>query len=212
MPDAVEEAKSFAFALDSRSVYSRIGKITGSIRFEYDLLSALLYDTSLDMTEYRLSYLRIAKQHVIYRAHLPRVSATSTLHRTARKIIVDLTHLQVDLILCIMSTERELQLVRLIKDFSSPLVSDLLLNRTSWWFASRLGENRSGNQFPKIYTANEDRRYLLSHFASTSMKILLNAVLRTYIRLPVSSAVFGTTSCISQSSVSQLTRTRLFIQ
>ena len=164
------------------------------------------------MTEYRLSYLRIAKQHIIYRAHLPRVSATSTLHRTARRIIFDLVHLQLDLILCIMSTERELQFVRLIKDSTSPSVTDLLLNRTSWWFASRLGENRSGNHFPKIYTANEDRRYLLSHFASSSMKILLGAVLRTYIRLPISSVVFGTTSCTSQSSLQQLTRTRLFIQ
>ena len=164
------------------------------------------------MTEYRLSYLRIAKQHIIYRAHLPRVSATSELRRTARKVIFDLAHLQLDLILCIMSTERELQLVRLIKDFHSQAISDLLLNRTSWWFASRLGENRSGNHFPKIYTASEDRRYLLSHFASTSVKILFTAVLRTYIRLPISSAVFGSTSCTSQSSVHQLSRTRLFMQ
>ena len=135
------------------------------------------------MVEYRLAYLRLAKQHIVYRAQLPRVSLSQELRRSARIIIYDLTQIDIDLILCIMSTERELQFVRLIKELGSVSITQLLLNRTSWWFASHLGETHDFNYFPKIYTASADRRRTLSHFSVTSMKILLNAVLKTYIRL-----------------------------
>jgi hypothetical protein len=79
------------------------------------------------MVEYRLSYLRLAKQHIIYKAQLPRISLSNELRRTARTIIYDLTKLDMDLILCIMSTERELQFVRLIKELGSSSISQLLL-------------------------------------------------------------------------------------
>jgi len=164
------------------------------------------------MVEYRLSYLRIAKQHIIYQAHLPRVSLLFDLRHTARKIITDLTELNIDAILCVMSTERELQFIRLIKELGTVSETNLLLNKTSWWFASRLGEIRNLTYFPKIYTANVDRRRLLSHFSSSSMKILLNAVIRTYIRLPISSLFIGATNCAIQQSVHQLRKTRMFIE
>ena len=164
------------------------------------------------MIEYRLAYLRLAKQHIIYRAHLPRVSLLFNLRPTARQIITDLTELNIDVILCVMSTERELQFVRLIKEFSTLSETNLLLNKTSWWFASRLGEIRNLTYFPKIYTANEDRRRLLSHFSSSNMKILLNAVIRTYIRLPISSLFIGTTNCAIQQTMHQLRKTHMFIK
>jgi hypothetical protein len=164
------------------------------------------------MVEYRLSYLRIAKQHIIYQAHLPRVSLLFDLRHTARKIITDLTELSIDAILCVMSTERELQFIRLIKELGTVSETNLLLNKTSWWFASRLGEIRNLTYFPKIYTANVDRRRLLSHFSSSSMKILLNAVIRTYIRLPISSLFIGSTNCAIQQSGHQLRKTHMFIQ
>ncbi|CAF2992186.1 unnamed protein product [Rotaria sp. Silwood2] len=197
MPDAVEEAETIALALDTRSVYTRI---------------ALIYDISLDMVEYRLSYLRLAKQHIIYRAHLPRISLLYDLHHRARKIISDLKQLNIDLILCMMSTERELQFIRLIKEFNISSEMNFLLNKTSWWFASRLGEIRNLTYFPKIYTANEDRQRLLGQFSSSSMKILLNAIIRTYIRLPISSFFIGTTNCASQHNMHQLTKTHMFIK
>jgi len=79
----------------------------------------LIYDTSLDMVEYRLAYLHVAKQHIIYRAQLPRVSLSDELRRTARTIVYDLIQLDIDLILCVMSTERQLQFVHLIKESGS---------------------------------------------------------------------------------------------
>jgi hypothetical protein len=164
------------------------------------------------MVEYRLSYLRVAKQHIIYQAHLPRVSLLFDLRHTARKIITDLTEINIDAILCVMSTERELQFIRLIKDLGTVSETNLLLNKTSWWFASRLGEIRNLTYFPKIYTANVDRRRLLSHFSSSSMKILLNAVIRTYIRLPISSLSIGATNCAIQQTVHQLRKTHMFIE
>jgi hypothetical protein len=168
------------------------------------------------MIEYRLSYLRLAKQHIVYRAQLPRISLSHEFRRTARTIIYDLTKVDIDLIFCVMSTERELQFIRLIKEIGSLSISQLLLNRTSWWFASRLGETHGSNYFPKIFTASEDRRRTLSHFSSTTMKILLNAVLRTYIRLPntssVSSLFIGPTSCDIQLNVHQLRKTHMFIK
>jgi hypothetical protein len=164
------------------------------------------------MIEYRLSYLRVAKQHIIYRAHLPRVSLLFHLRPTARKIITDLTELNTDVILCVMSTERELQFVRLIEEFGTISETNLLLNKTSWWFASRIGEIRNLTYIPKIYTANEDRRRLLSHFSSSKMKILLNAVIRTYIRLPISSLFIGTSNCASQQTIHQLRKTQTFIK
>jgi len=164
------------------------------------------------MIEYRFSYLRLAKQQIIYQAYIPRISLLYDLHYRARKIISDLTKLNIDLILCIMSTERELQFVRLIKYFSTVSETNLLLNKTSWWFASRIDEIRNLTYFPKIYTANEDRRKLLSQFSSSSMKILLNAVLRTYIRLPISSFFMGTTNCAVQQNIQQLTKTHMFIK
>ncbi|CAF4504812.1 unnamed protein product [Rotaria sp. Silwood1] len=197
MPDAVEEAETVAYALDTHSVYTRI---------------ALIYDISLDMVEYRLSYLRLAKQHILYRAHLPRISLVYDLHHRARKIISDLRKLNIDLILCMMSTERELQFIRFIKEFSISSDMDFLLNKTSWWFASRLGEIRNLTYFPKIYTAHEDRQRLLGQFASSSMKILLNAVIRTYIRLPTSSLFIGSNNCAIQQNIHQLTKTYMFIK
>ncbi|CAF1117625.1 unnamed protein product [Rotaria sordida] len=198
MPDAVEEAQTVAYALDVRSVYTRI---------------ALIYDMSLDMIEYRLTYLHLAKQHIIYRAHLPRISLLFNLHHRVRKIIFDLKQLNIDLILCIMSTERELQFIRFIKEYNISSEMDFLLNKTSWWFASRLGEIRNLTYFPKIYTANEDRQRLLGQFSSSSIKILLNAVIKTYIRLPISSSLFiGTSNCAIQQNLYQLTKTHLFIK
>jgi hypothetical protein len=127
-------------------------------------------------------------------------------------MITDLTELSIDAILCVMSTERELQFIRLIKELGTVSETNLLLNKTSWWFASRLGEIRNLTYFPKIYTANVDRRRLLSHFSSSSMKILLNAVIRTYIRLPISSLFIGSTNCAIQQSGHQLRKTHMFIQ
>jgi hypothetical protein len=164
------------------------------------------------MIEYRLAYLRLSKQHIVYRAHIPRASSTAEIRQTARQLIDDLIDQQLDLILCILSTERESQLIRFIKDLSSSTISHRLLNRTNWWFASRLGDIRHASFFPRIYTANEDRRRLLSHFSSSSMKILFNAIVRTYIRLPMSSFVFGSTSCHSQPTMHQLSKTHMFIQ
>jgi hypothetical protein len=218
MPDAIEEAKSVAFTLDTRSVYNRIGMfilLKFSFIYLFNIL-ALIYDTSLDMVEYRLSYLRLAKQHIVYQAQLPRISLSYELQRKARIIIYDLTQIDIDLIFCIMSTERELQFVRLIKELGSSSITQLLLNRTSWWFASRLGEVHGLNYLPKIFTASEDRRRTLSHFSSTSMKVLLNAVLRTYIRLSnistISSLIIGPTTCDARLNVHQLRKTHMFIK
>ncbi|CAF4309973.1 unnamed protein product, partial [Rotaria sp. Silwood2] len=201
MPDAIEDAKTVAYTIDTRSVYTRI---------------AIIYDTSLDMVEFRLSYLRLAKQIIVYRAQLPRISLSNEFRRTARTIINDLTQIDIDLILCMMSTERETQFVRLIKEFGSLSIIQLLLNRTSWWFASRLDETHNFNYLPKIFTASEDRRRTLSNFSSTSMKILLNAVLKTYIRLSnlstTSSLLIGPTACDSQLNVHHLKKTHMFIQ
>ncbi|CAF1103549.1 unnamed protein product [Adineta steineri] len=197
MSDPIEEAQSVAYALDTRSVYTRI---------------ALIYDLSIDMIEYRISYLRIAKQHIIYRAHLPRISYLINLRHTTRKIIRDLTHINIDLILCIMSTERELQFLRFIEQYSTVSERNILLNKTSWWFASRLGEIRNLTYFPKIYTANADRRKLFGYFSNSSMKMLFNAVIRTYTRLPVSSSFIGTTNCAIQQTIHQLKKTHMFIK
>jgi hypothetical protein len=214
MPDIIEEAKTAAYALDTRSVYSRIGKkkIFAFFFLMFVHFLALIYDTSLDMIEYRLSYLRLAKQHIIYKAQVPRVSLLYELRSRAKEIVSDLMKLHVDLIFCVMSTERELQFVRLIKDYNSISVTHVLLNQTSWWFVSRLGEIRNLTYFPKIYTASEDRRRLLSQFSSLSAKILLNAVLRTYIRLPISSLFIGSTNCGSQQNIYQLRKTHMFIK
>jgi hypothetical protein len=164
------------------------------------------------MTEYRLSYLRLSKQHIIYQAYIPRVSNLYNLHYSARKIISDLTKINIDLILCVMSTERESQFIRLIKRLSTNFESNLLLNQTKWWFTSRLDDIRNATYFPKIYTANEDRRRLLSHFSITSMKILINAILKTYIRLPISSLFISPTSCAIPQNRYQLEKTQMFIQ
>ena len=75
------------------------------------------------MVEYRLSYLRLAKQFIIYRAHIPRISLLYNLSSRAKKIISDLTKLHIDLILCIMSTEREIQFVRLIRELGSSSIT-----------------------------------------------------------------------------------------
>ena len=164
------------------------------------------------MIEYRFSFLRLTKQNIIYRAQFPRVSLTSIVRRTMKIIVEDLTRIEVDLIFCIMSTERELQFIRFIKETSSPTITDRLINRTSWWFASRLGDLRGANHFPTIYTASEDRRHLLSQFSSSSMKILLNAIVRTYIRLPSSSVVLGSTNCFHQAKFEQVERAITFIE
>ena len=162
---------------------------------------ALIYDISLDMIEYRVSFFHLIKQHIIYRANLPRISLLYGFRHRARRIISDLVQLDIDLILCMMSTERELQFVHLIKQFGTLSERNLLLNRTSWWFASRLGENRNFTIFPKIYTASEDRERLLSQFARSSIKILLNAILQTYIRLPISNLFIGPKSCTIEQNI-----------
>lgn len=168
------------------------------------------------MVEFRLSYLRLAKQHIVYRAQLPRISLSYEFRRTARTIINDLLRIDVDLILCIMSTERETQFVRLIKEIGSPSISQLLLNRTSWWFASRLDEAHGLNYFPKIFTASEDRRRTLSQFSSISVNILLIAILKTYIRLPnvpiISSSFIGPSTCDMRWNAHQLRKTQAFIK
>ena len=165
------------------------------------------------MVEFRLSYLRLAKQHIIYQAQLPRIPLSFEFRCTAHTIMYDLTQIDVDLILCIMSTERERRFLHLIRTFGSLSETQLLLNRTSWWFASRLDENYSLNYLPQIFTASEDRRRLLSHFPSTSMKILLKAVLRTYIRLSnLSSSLIGPPTCDIPLDVYQLKKTHTFIQ
>jgi hypothetical protein len=177
---------------------------------------ALIYDTSLDMVEYRLSYLRLAKQNIIYQAQLPRISLSNVLRRTARTIIYDLTKLDIDLILCIMSTEREIQFVRLIRELGSSSITQLLLNRTSWWFTSRLDETYELSYFPKIFTASEDRRRMVTQFASTGVKILLNAILKTYIRLSNTSTLttsfIGPATCDIRLNVFQLRKTHMFIK
>ncbi|CAF0763066.1 unnamed protein product [Adineta steineri] len=201
MPDAVEEAKTAVFAMNTRAVYTRI---------------AIIHDMSPDMVEYRLSYLRLAKHYIIYQAQLPRISLSHELHYKARIIIYDLTQIDTDLILCIMSTERQLQFVRLIKEYGSLSAMQLLLNRTSWWFASRLGERDGFNYFPKIYTASADRSRTLAHFPSTGLKILLNAIVKTYIRVSnittLSSLYIGPSSCNIQLNEYQLRKTHAFIK
>ncbi|CAF0912043.1 unnamed protein product [Adineta ricciae] len=201
MPDVIEEAKAMVDAMDNRAVYTRI---------------ALIYDTSLDMVEYRLSYLRLAKQYIIYRAHLPRISLSYELHRAARVIIYDLTQIDTDLILCLMSTERQLQFLRLIKDYGSVSTVQLLLNRTSWWFASRMNEPFALHYFPKVHTASADRSRTLSHFPSTSIKLVLNAVVKTYVRVTnisyLSSLFIGPSTCDSPLEGSQLKKTQIYIK
>jgi hypothetical protein len=168
------------------------------------------------MVEYRLTYLRLAKQHIVYQAQLPRISLSHEFRRTARVIIYDLTQIDIDLILCIMSSERELQFIRLIREVGSLSITQLLLNRTSWWFASPLGETYDFNYFPKIYTASADRRRTLTHFSITSMRILLNAVLKTYIRLQtvptISTLLIGPTTCDIQLNGYELRKTQMFIK
>ncbi|UJR14140.1 hypothetical protein I4U23_001134 [Adineta vaga] len=197
MPDPIEQATTVALALDTRSVYTRI---------------ALIYDVSLDMVEYRLTYLRLAKQHIIYQAHLPRISLLFNFRQTTRKILTDLSELEIDLILCIMSTERELQFLRFIEEFGSNFEIKVLLYNTSWWFASQIDEIRNLSYVPKTHTEHTDRRKLFSFFSNSSMKILLNAVVRTYIRLPISSSFIGTTNCAIQQSENQLEKTQMFIK
>jgi len=201
MSDSIADAKFLADILDTRSVYTRV---------------ALIYDVSLDMIEYRLTYLRIAKQHIIYRAQFPRISLTSEIRRAAQTIIYDLARIHVDLILCLMSTERELQFVRLINELGSPTISQYLFNQTSWWFASRLYETKKSNFFPNIYTAKENRIKTLSNFPSTSMKILLNSALRTYIRLTnmsgMSSLWIGPSTCDNRLDSQEIKKTQMFIK
>lgn len=168
------------------------------------------------MVEFRLSYLRLAKQHIVYRAQLPRVSLSHEFNRAVTVVVYDLVRIEIDLILCVMSTERETQFVRLIKEFTAQPIKQLLLNRTSWWFASRLDEAHDFSYFPKVFTASEDRRRTLSNFSSTSMKTLLNAVLKTYIRLPntstVSSLLIGPPTCDSRLHQHELRKTNMFIK
>jgi hypothetical protein len=217
MPDPIEEAKTVAYVLDTRSVYNRIGKFRiFHFSSSSNFLKALIYDTSLDMVEYRLAYLRLAKQHIIYRAQLPRVSLTDELRRTARTIIYDLIQLDIDLILCVMSTERQLQFVHLIKESGSLSVAHFLFNRTSWWFASSFDETHGLNNYLKIYTFSKERQRTLSDFLSGSMKVLLNAVLKTYIRLTnistISTLLIGPTTCDMRLNVHQLRKTHMFIK
>ena len=177
---------------------------------------AVLYDVSLDMVEYRLSYLRLAKQYIIYRAHLPRISLSYELHRAARIIIYDLTQIDTDLILCFLSTERQLQFIRLIKEYGSVSTVQLLLNRTSWWFASRMTETYGFNYFPKIYTASADRSRTLSHLPSIGIKTVLNAVVKTYIRVSnisvISSLFIGPSTCSRPLDGAHLRKTQAFIK
>ena len=161
------------------------------------------------MIEYRLTYLCLAKQDIIYRAHVPRSWNFSL---TTRKIIGDLRNLEVDLILCLMSSEREIEFLRLIDRLSTKSERNFLLNRTSWWFASRIGEIRNLSFSPMIFTATEDRRRMVNHFTRSNIKILLMVILRTYIRVPYSSLLIGSTNCQQRKSIDQLAKTNLFIQ
>ena len=212
MPDPIEKALSMIYALDTRSVYTRIGKNIISSTICKFLCLALISDNSLDMTEYRLLYVRLAKQDIIYRAYLPRVSVLNDLHHFTRRIISDLTEINIDVILCIMSTVRESQFMRAIIQLSTNSEANLLLNQTKWWFASRLDEKRNNTYYPKVYSANEDRRRLFSHFSSSIMKILVNAIMKTYIRLPISSFMMGPTKCATPQNAHQLRKTHTFIQ
>ena len=164
------------------------------------------------MTEYRLLYVRQAKQDIIYRAYVPSVSLVSDLHPSIRRIISDLVEVKVDVILCVMSTERVTQFMRAIVNLSTPWESNHLLNHSKWWFASRLDDRRNSTYYPKVYSANEDRDRLFSHFSSSIMKILLNAILRTYIRLPMSSSMMSPAKCAARQSAHQLQRTQTFIR
>ena len=212
MPDPVEKALAMIHALDTRSVYTRIGQNIISSTICKFLCLALISDNSLDMTEYRLLYVRSAKQDIIYRAYLPRVSLLNELHHSAREIISDLTEIKVDVILCITSTERVTQLMRTIVRLGTPFETNLLLNQTKWWFASRLDNKRGETPFPESYTATEDRREIISHFSSSMMKTLLNAILRTYIRLPISSSIMSPTNCAIPQNAHQLQKTHTFIR
>ena len=103
------------------------------------------------MVEYRFTYLRVAKQHIVYRAQLPRVSLTDEFRRTARTIIYDLIQLDIDLIMCVMSTERQLRFVHFIKESSSLSVANFLFNRTSWWFTSSFDDSHVLHNYLKIW-------------------------------------------------------------
>lgn len=164
------------------------------------------------MIEYRSLYVRSAKQDIIYRGYLPRVSLVNEVYHSAREIISDLIEIKVDVILCITATERVTQLMRAIVQLSTPFEANQLLNQTKWWFASRLDNKRGETPFPDSYTATEDRREIINHFSSTMMKTLLNAILRTYIRLPSSSSIMSPTNCAIPQNVHQLKKTRTFIR
>ena len=229
MPDPLEEAKTVSYVLETRSVYNRIGKSIRindlpekTIRFFLLFFEALIYDTSLDMVEYRLSYLRLARQHIVYRAQLPRVSLSDELRRSARTIIYDLIQTDFDLILCVMSTERQLLFVHLIKETGSSAITNLLFNRTSWWFTSSFDETHGVNNYLKTYTFSKERQRTINEFLSGSLKVLLNAVVKTYLRLlntttttvPTSPApsTIGPTRCDTPMNVEQLRKTHMFIK
>lgn len=161
------------------------------------------------MIEYRLTYLRLAKQDIIYRAHVP---LSLNFYSSTRKIIRDLVNLEIDLILCLMSSEREIEFLRLIDRLSTKIERNFLLNQTSWWFASRIGEIRNLSFSPKIFTATEDRRRMVSHFTRSNLKILLMVIIRTYVRVPYSSVQIGNRNCQQREDINQLKRTNLFIQ
>lgn len=175
---------------------------------------ALIYDTSLDMVEYRLSYLRLARQHIVYRAQLPRVSLADELRRSARTIIYDLIQTDFDLILCVMSTERQLQFVHLIKETGSVAITNLLFNRTSWWFTSSFDETHGVNNYLKTYTFSKERQRTINEFLSGSLKVLLNAVVKTYLRLlnTTTTSTIGPTRCDTRMNVEQLRKTHAFIR
>lgn len=170
------------------------------------------------MVEYRLSYLRLARQHIVYRAQLPRVSLSDELRRSARTIIYDLIQTDFDLILCVMSTERQLLFVDLIKETGSLAITNLLFNRTSWWFTSSFDETHGVNNYLKTYTFSKERQRTINEFLSGSLKVLLNAVVKTYLRLlntttiPTSSSTIGPTRCDTRMTIEQLRKTHTFIK
>ncbi|UJR33028.1 hypothetical protein I4U23_020487 [Adineta vaga] len=92
----------------------------------------------------------------------------------------------------------------------------LLLNRTSWWFASRMTEPYGFFYLPKIHTAIADRSRTLSHFPTASMKIVINAIIKTYIRVTniphMSSLFIGPPTCDNLLDGSRLKKTQIFIK
>lgn len=169
------------------------------------------------MLEYRLTYLKIAKQFIVYRAQLPRISVNQDFQKAARTIVIELTEANVDLIFCIMSTSRQTQFINSIKQLKSPQINQLLFNETSWWFASRISDAHDVGFLPRILTVTEDRQRAYTHFSIINIKIILNSILKTYNRLcnlypGNSSSLIGPQACDRLNNDEQMKKTQMFIK